>query len=602
MTLTPTPVDGVRALRVSADHPRPNRLTTELPAHLADWQLPPDWRWGGEGVVAEHRHYQEIIDALGRSLSLVTAPDASHYTWLAAEARHLGHRNHPSIPTTYHYWTNYREIRRGPGYLRRWIEGETVGAHVRRIGPEDVPYMLKVLRATGSTVAYLHDAGVAHGALSPEHIWVAPTSRIWLLGWQWAIPRAEVPPDVTPDRRWTPMAPEWRAGGWAPTPASDQWQLAATCFAALTGELPPPADVPPIRLVRPDVPQSVASALDRALSENPGERHRSVSSLLRSLDRVPAARSVIVSGSFAPVKEWQSEEARLRWAVGDDYDVLALLGRGTFGTVWRVRDLSLEREVALKMLHPDVASDQSAVARFRREARLAAQLAHPAIVPIYDWDSRGDVSWYTMELAEGGSVADLITRNGSRPFAEIAPQVDSVLDALVAAHANAIIHRDLKPENLLIDRYRRWRITDFGIAKVTGEDPGGASGTPAFAAPEQLLGEAQGPGVDCFAVAAIVVFVMRGSPPFAARTGPAILAQQLAGHVDLRDFEPGLGAWLARGLAADPDRRFSDAAEMQAAWRRLMREAESGTPALVEGPPPNGTDRTTPWWRRLVGR
>ena len=82
-----TPVDGVRALRVSADHPRPNRLTSELPVHLADWQLPPDWRWGGEGVVAEHRHYQEIIDALGRSLSLVTAPDASHYPWLAAGSK-----------------------------------------------------------------------------------------------------------------------------------------------------------------------------------------------------------------------------------------------------------------------------------------------------------------------------------------------------------------------------------------------------------------------------------------------------------------------------------------------------------------------------------
>ena len=93
-----TPVDGVRAMRVSADHPRPNRLTTELPPHLADWQLPPDWRWGGEGVVAEYRHYQEIIDALGRSLSLVTAPDPAHNAWLAAEARYLGHRNHPSIP------------------------------------------------------------------------------------------------------------------------------------------------------------------------------------------------------------------------------------------------------------------------------------------------------------------------------------------------------------------------------------------------------------------------------------------------------------------------------------------------------------------------
>jgi eukaryotic-like serine/threonine-protein kinase len=597
-----TPVDGVRALRVSADHPRPNRLTTELPAHLADWQLPPDWRWGGEGVVAEYRHYQEIIDALGRSLSLVTAPDPSHLNWLAAEARYLGHRNHPSIPTTYHYWTKYRDVRRGPGYLRRWIEGETVGAHVRRTGPEDVPYMLRLLRAAGSTVSYLHDAGVAHGALSPEHIWVAPTGRIWLLGWQWAIPRADLPAGVAPDRRWTPTAPEWTIGGWTPTPASDQWQLAATCFAALTGELPPSNDPPPVRLMRPDVPQTVASALDRALAENPGERHRSMISLLRSLDRASSSRTVMVSGGITPEKEWQSDEARLRWAVGDDYDVLAMLGKGTFGTVWRVRDLSLEREVALKMLHPHVASDETAVARFRREARLAAQLAHPAIVPIYDWDSRGDVSWYTMELAEGGSVADLVTRNGPREFAEIAPQVDAVLDALVAAHANSIIHRDLKPENILIDRYRRWRITDFGIARVAGEDQGGASGTPAFAAPEQLLGESQGPSVDCFAVAAIVVYVLRGHAPFPGKTGPTILAAQLAGRLDLSDFEPELAAWLRRGLVTDTDQRFPDAGVMQSEWRRLMRAAEAHK--VVQEQTPNGAAAAArpSWWRRVIGR
>src|SRR3954467_4817561 len=133
-----TPVDGVRAMRVSADHPRPNRLTTELPLHLADWQLPPDWRWGGEGVVAEHRHYQEIIDALGRSLSLVSAPDPAHHKWLEEEARLLAHRNHPAIPTTYHYWASFSESRRGPGYLRRWIAGETISARLSRMGADDV--------------------------------------------------------------------------------------------------------------------------------------------------------------------------------------------------------------------------------------------------------------------------------------------------------------------------------------------------------------------------------------------------------------------------------------------------------------------------------
>ena len=82
---------------------------------------------------------------------------------------------------------------------------------------------------------------------------------------------------------------------------------------------------------------------------------------------------------------------RLRWALADDYEVISPLGAGSFGSVWRVRDLSLGREVALKLLHPHIARDERAVGRFRREARLAAQLAHPSIVPIYDWDSRGDV-------------------------------------------------------------------------------------------------------------------------------------------------------------------------------------------------------------------
>src|SRR6478672_9468497 len=103
----------------------------------ADWVLPPGWSWGSEGLYREYRHYQEVVDALGRSLSLVSAPNPEHGMWLQNEARALAHRNHPSIPTTYHYWASYRESRRGPGYLRRWISGETVRSRVNRLGTED---------------------------------------------------------------------------------------------------------------------------------------------------------------------------------------------------------------------------------------------------------------------------------------------------------------------------------------------------------------------------------------------------------------------------------------------------------------------------------
>jgi eukaryotic-like serine/threonine-protein kinase len=566
----------------------PYRITTTLPPHLAEWQLPPEWRWGTEGLAFEYRHYQEIIDALGRSLSLVSAPDPAHAAWLAAEAKRLAHRNHPAIPTTYHYWASYAESKRGPGYLRRWIAGETVGARLRRLGAGDLPFVLQVLRAAGSALSYLHDSAATHGAISPDSVWVTPTGRLWLLGWHWALGRDEVPPTARPDRGWMPTPPEWGAEGWSPTPASDQWQLAAICFVALTGEPPPTLDIPPIRWLRPESPRDLATVLDRALLPRPEQRFESVGAMLRALERGVAVRPFALDGEQAGGPPTDSAEARLRWAVRDDYDVIKFLGEGTYGTVWRVRDLALEREVALKMLHPAVARDDLAVSRFRREALLAAQLAHPAIVPIFDWDSRGDVAWYTMELAEGGSVADLIARSGPRLLGEIAEQIDLVLDGLKAAHAVGIVHRDLKPENILIDRYRRWRITDLGIANVTGEDRPGASGTPAFAAPEQLLGEAQGPAVDCYAMAAIVAFALLGRPPYAGDV-PSILAQQIAERFSGEGLPDALIAWIRRGLAPDVERRFPDAAAMQEAWRVAVQ----GVLRLEGG---------ASWWKRLVTR
>ncbi len=562
-------------------------MSQVLPEHLAEWQLPPGWSWGTEGLWDQYRHFQEIVDALGRSLSLVSAPDESHASWLEAEARSLAHRNHPAVPTTYHYWASYSESRRGPGYLRRWIAGETIGARLARAGPEDVPAVLRVMREVGSTLSYLHDASSVHGALSVGTVWTTPMGRLWLLGWQWAVPLSAVPGGLAPDASSLPLPPEW-GDGWHPTVASDQWQLAALCFHLLTGESPPRDDIPPVSLVRPDLPAAVATVLDKALQHEPAARFNTVAAMVRAMDRVVGSRTVLTMSGEHTAAARESPEVRLRWALADDYEVIAPLGAGTFGSVWRVRDLSLGREVALKLLHPHVARDERAVGRFRREARLAAQLAHPAIVPIYDLDSRGDVAWYTMELAEGGSVADLIARSGARTLAEIAPQVDSILSGLAAAHAVGIVHRDLKPENILIDRYRRWRVADFGIANPAGEEPTGASGTPAFSPPEQLLGEPQEAAADCFSIAAIVAYVLTGKPPFGDSDSRQILARELAGRIDLSPYAPEIAAWLQRGLSPDPEQRFADAAVMQDEWRTAAGN-------VLE------RERRVPWWRRLFG-
>jgi serine/threonine protein kinase len=548
--------------------------------------LPPAWSWGAEGVFFEHRHYQELVDALGRSLSLVSVPDATHSGWLESEARHLAHRNHPAIPTTYHYWAIYGDARRGPGYLRRWIAGETIGSHIARAGAYDVGGMLHLLRDVGSALSYLHDSGQVHGSVSPESVWATPMGRIWLLGWHWAVPLSDIPDRLQPVSSFAPCPLEWN-DGWKPTALSDQWQLAALCFTALTGEAPPRSDAPPLSLVRPDVPKKLALAIDRALSSQPDTRHKSVTALLRAVDRVIGGRSqVITSGEIWVSGTHDTEEMRLRWATGDDYDVLAKIGSGSFGSVWRVRDLSLGREVALKLLHPHVAKDERAVGRFRREAQLTAQLAHPAIVPIYDFDTRGDVSWYTMELAEGGSVADLVKRSGARPLGEVAPQIDAVLDALVAAHAIGIVHRDLKPENVLIDRYRRWRVADFGIANISGEETAGTSGTPAFAAPEQLLGESQDTTADLFSLAAVAYFALAGKPPFGETDAKAILAKMVTGQMDVGDLSSEIAEWMQRALSSTPSERFADAESMQLAWREAVRTVLD-------------REQEVPWWRRF---
>ncbi|HET7612694.1 MAG TPA: serine/threonine-protein kinase [Gemmatimonadaceae bacterium] len=580
------------------------RATKVLPPHLVEWQLPPEWSWGPGGMVGDYRHYQEVIDVLGRSLSLVTAPDPAHTGWLFEEARQLAQRSHPSIPTTYHYWTSYREGRRGPGYLRRWVTGETVRARLARLGLADIPYVLQLLRGACSTLAYLHETGIAHGGLNGDALWTTPTGRLWMLEWQWAVPRESIPAGVRPGNgpleirsressrpmreELLPMPPEWESDEWIPTPASDQWQLAAMCFTALTGEAPPSRGAPPVKLVRPETPESMAIALDRALSLDPGDRYPSLAVLLRAVDRGDPARTVVMVRGEPDRSANESAEARVRWAVGDDYEILSKLGSGAFGTVWRARDLSLEREVALKALHPSIARDDRAVRAFWREAKLAAQLAHPAIVPIYDWDSSGDLSWYTMELAEEGSVASLIARSGPRQIAEIASQVDQVLDGLIVAHANGILHRDLKPENVLIDRYQRWRITDFGIANVTGEDVASTTGTPAFAAPEQLLGELQGPAADYFALASIVYFTLTGDTPFGADDARSILARQLGERADLGMFPSVLASWFRTAFAAKAEDRFADGSAMKLAWeatadRILARQRGS-------------------WWRRVVSR
>src|SRR2546425_5689961 len=180
--------------------------------------------------------------------------------------------------------------------------------------------------------------------------------------------------------------------------------------------------------------------------------------------------------------------------------------------------------------HPALTADPGVMERFRREAQLAARLRHPNIVSIYDIMGRAGLQWYTMELVPGGNLAQLVQRDGPLSVEQTERLLTQALSALEHAHALGLVHRDLKPENMLIEPDGRLRITDFGLAlALRGEGRfGGAtsrSGTPQFAAPEQLLGDRVDQRADLYSLAAAAYFALLGRPPFEGPTPEAILAR-----------------------------------------------------------------------------
>jgi serine/threonine-protein kinase len=247
-----------------------------------------------------------------------------------------------------------------------------------------------------------------------------------------------------------------------------------------------------------------------------------------------------------------------------------------------VRDLQLERLVALKVLHPSLIRDPGVVERFRREAQLAARLDHPNIVNIFEIGGRSGLIWYTMELIDGPSLAQLVERDGPLPLDKVLRLLREALSALAHAHGFGLVHRDIKPENLLIDGAGSLHITDFGLALALRAKFGGAtsqSGTPQFASPEQLLGERVDQRSDLYSLAAVAYYALLGLPPFPGLTPEQVLAKQttdqLPGTRERReDVSQALEEVLDRALRADVEARYASAAEFLQAVNRAVDSRE----------------------------
>jgi len=264
---------------------------------------------------------------------------------------------------------------------------------------------------------------------------------------------------------------------------------------------------------------------------------------------------------------------RLKTALADRYAVESEIGRGGMATVYLAEDLKHGRRVAIKVLHPEIAATLG-TDRFLREIRIAAQLNHPHILPLYDSGEADGYLYYVMPFVEGETLRERLDRDGPLSVDEAARIADDVAAALSLAHAQEIVHRDVKPENIMLTGGRAV-VADFGIARAIsaagGERMTGtglAIGTPAYMSPEQALGQ---PDIDArtdvYALGCVVHEMVGGRPPFEGETPQALLAKHAADTVpSLRSTDPGIPLYVERAvrraMAKDPSDRFQTPREL----------------------------------------
>lgn len=266
----------------------------------------------------------------------------------------------------------------------------------------------------------------------------------------------------------------------------------------------------------------------------------------------------------------QSERIRVRLqdAIGDSYKLLELLGRGGMGIVFRAREVALDREVALKVLALDPLLNPDAYERFEREAKLAARLDHPHIVPIFAVGQRESIAYYTMRLVRGGSVEDMLQRDRQLEYDHIVSVLRDVAAALDYAHGRGVVHRDIKPANILIGETGHALVADFGIAKALGPTAGatgtGIIGSPGYMSPEQWRGDSLDGRADQYALGIVAYEMLTGRRPFETPSVQDLMKLHLTAQLrSVTNWRQGLPEQvdlaLQRALAKHPPERFSTA-------------------------------------------
>lgn len=254
------------------------------------------------------------------------------------------------------------------------------------------------------------------------------------------------------------------------------------------------------------------------------------------------------------------------------YEIIAVMGRGGMGTVYRAKDLELEEEVAIKTLRPEFVSDKTLLARFKDEIRLARRLTDASIVRTHDFGEWSGVCFLTMECVQGITVRELIDTRGRLGVSATLAIATQLAHSLAVAHVHGVIHRDIKPQNLLVDEAGVLKVMDFGVARLAerstaNTEAGLVLGTPAYMPPEQLMGEPVDARSDLYAAGVVLYECLTGQLPFNAGSVISLVAKLL--KEDARppqevnpEIPPALSALVLRLLAKRPEDRVQTAVDL----------------------------------------